>query len=113
MIPLPSWMSGEILEAWGEYVTQRIKDKKAMTPRSMVARIKRLQELKDAGHDPLHCLDEAINGHWLDFYCPKDKPIEAAAGSDADRTAKYLAERDKGWVAPPAELKNVVRQFRK
>lgn len=114
MIPIPQWMTGEIAEAWAEYVAQRIKDKKAMTDRSMVARIKRLQELKDAGHDPLHCLDEAINGHWLDFYVPKEKPIEAAPQSQAEKTAEMLRQREeRGYTAPPPELKDLAKKLRR
>ena len=95
MIPLPGWLAGETLEAWEEYCAQRVKDKKAMTRRSMIGRLKRLQELKDAGHSPLQCLDEALNGHWLDFYVPKEKPIEAAAGRAVDETRALLAEWDR------------------
>jgi hypothetical protein len=114
MISLPQWIQGEVLEAWDEYVAQRAKDKKAMTARSMVARIKRLQELKDAGYDPLHCLDEAINGHWLDFYAPKDKPIEHKAGSAADKTQEMLKQREaRGYTAPPAELRLVADRIRR
>lgn len=95
MIPLPQWITGEVREAWDEYVALRIRDKKAMTPRSMVARVKRLQELKDAGHDPLRCLDAAINGHWLDFYVPREAPIEPAPVSraDAERAMQEAEQR--------------------
>lgn len=114
MIPLPQWITGEVRDAWDEYVSQRAKDKKAMTPRSMVARVRRLQELKNAGHDPLQCLDEAINGHWLDFYAPRDKPIEPASRSEADKTAQYLAEKEeRGFTAPPPELREVVKRLRR
>lgn len=97
MIPLPQWITGDIREAWDEYVQVRIKDKKAMTPRSMVARIKRLQELKDAGHDPIQCLDEAINGHWLDFYAPREKTIEAKPVS-REESERKMAEAEQKRV---------------
>ena len=57
-----------------------------MTPRSMLQRIKRLQELKDAGYDPLECLDQSINCHYLDFYPPKDKSI-----------VKLNGKTDRAW----------------
>jgi hypothetical protein len=84
MIPLPTWMSGEMVIAWEDYISQRVKDRKAMTLRSAAGRLKRLQDLRDAGHDPMQCLEEAINGHWLDFYAPKDKPIERKAATSSD-----------------------------
>ena len=80
----PDLLSGEVADAWAEYVEQRRRDKKPMTERSMRGRLKRLQALKDAGHDPLRCIDEALNAHWLDFYEPRDKPITKINGS-ADR----------------------------
>ena len=91
---LPTWMRGEIAEAWEEYIAQRKKDKKEMTPRSMRGRIKRLDELRSAGHDPLQCLDEAINAHWLDFYAPKDKCIPCAAKKASEETHDYLKSLD-------------------
>lgn len=97
MIPLPMWITGELREAWDEYVAIRINDKRAMTPRSMVARIKRLQELKDAGHDPLQCLDEAINGHWLDFYAPREKAIERAPVS-REQSERAMREAEARMV---------------
>lgn len=78
MTQLPIWLTGEVLEAWEEYVAQRKRDKKPMTPRSMKGRLDRLEALIQAGHDPVQCIDEAINAHWLDFYAPKDKTIERA-----------------------------------
>jgi hypothetical protein len=114
VIPLPQWITGEIREAWDEYVSLRIRDKKAMTPRSMVARVKRLQALKDAGHDPLQCLDEAINGHWLDFYAPREKSIEINPSSQAERTAEELRKRDeRGFTAPPPELREIANKIRR
>ena len=89
---LKSWLEGETAEAWAEYIDQRRKDKKPMTERSMRGRLTRLQALKDAGHDPLRCLDEAINMHWLDFYEPKEKPITKINGN-ADRT--WFAQQDE------------------
>lgn len=111
MIPLPQWINGEVREAWDEYVAQRIKDKKAMTPRSMVARLKRLQDLKDAGYDPLQCLDEAINGHWLDFYAPREKRIESAAPVQTNQWLKEHANRE--YTAPPPELKELAKKLRR
>ena len=108
MIPLPTWMSCEMAMAWEDYISQRVKDRKAMTLRSAAGRLKRLQELKDAGHDPMQCLEEAINGHWLDFYAPKDKPIERKAGAAGpDPELQRLNERARTATKPPPGLRRV------
>lgn len=99
MLQLPLWMTGEVLEAWEEYVAQRIKDKKPMTPRSMKGRLDRLEALRAAGHDPLVCLDEAINYHWLDFYAPKDKAIEKAAGSVTREADDFIRRQREAQAA--------------
>lgn len=110
MIPLPPWVP---VEAWDEYVAQRIKDKKAMTQRSAIGRLKRLSQLRDAGHDVEQCLDEAINGHWLDFYVPKEKPIERAASSAAESTRARLDERSAIVpTPPPAQVLALARKLR-
>lgn len=94
MIPLPAWIDAEL---WHEYVQQRKKDKKAMSPRSERERLARLYELKAAGHDPNRSISEALNGHWLDFYEPQDKSIsktaEAIGKTAADETAEYLKQQ--------------------
>lgn len=90
---LPAWID---VELWQEYVQQRKKDKKAMSPRSERERLARLYELKAAGHDPNKCISEALNGHWLDFYEPQDKSITKAAApvrSAVDETAEYLRQQ--------------------
>ena len=87
MTSLPAYIDADL---WAEYVQQRKKDKKEMSPRSALGRIKRLAELKAAGHDPNACIEEALNAHWLDFYVPRDKAIERAPQSAAEATAKAL-----------------------
>lgn len=107
MIPLPAWVDSEL---WDDYVRQRKADKKAMTPRSAAGRLKRLVALRDAGHDPNACIEEALNAHWLDFYAPRDKTIERANGKAADTTRDYLeAEKARPVVAPPANIRALVR----
>ena len=87
MTSLPEWIDAEL---WDEYVAQRKKDKKAMSPRSERDRLARLYALKAAGYDPNACIAEALNYHWLEFYEPKDKAISRKASSEADATRAYL-----------------------
>ena len=107
MIPLPHWVDPE---AWAEYVDQRKRDKKALTPRSAKQRLARLYELKAAGYDPNACIDEAINGHWLDFYAPKDKPIERKASAGTGELEK-LAATQAQWEQnkpDPGKVRSIV-----
>ena len=92
MIALPPWVDPEL---WAEYVAQRIKDRKAMSPRSERDRIVRLQAIKDAGHDPNAAIAEAINGHWLEFYAPRDKSIERRAGYDPETEIRRQEQRQR------------------
>ena len=98
---------------WDEYVAQRKKDKKEMGPTAIKGRIKRLYELHAAGHDVNLCIEEAINGHWLDFYEPHDKGIKVCANGDAERTSEYLrqeSERRSQCTPPPDNLRRLRRE---
>lgn len=103
MIPLPSWVPQEL---WDEYVKQRKKDKKEMSLTSAKGRLKRLYELREAGHDVTQCMEEAINGHWLDFYEPREKPIQKTASAayeeDQRRQREAEEERKRAAMSPEA-----------
>lgn len=85
--PLPAYIDRE---AWEEYEAMRKRIKKPLTPRMIRQKLARLQEFKEAGYDVTSIIDEATNGYWLDFYQPKDKPIERKAGSQAEETKQWL-----------------------
>ena len=69
MTPLPAYIDPE---AWAEYETMRQRIKKPMTPRVVRQKLALLQRFKEAGHDVNAVIDAATNGHWLDFYQPKE-----------------------------------------
>jgi transglutaminase-like putative cysteine protease len=89
MIALPQYIDRE---AWQGFEDMRALAKKPMTDRARKLIVSELQKIKDAGHCPNAALDQSTNHCWADVYVPQDKPIKAAATSDADRTARYLAE---------------------
>jgi hypothetical protein len=68
----------------------RRRIKKPMTPRIIRQKLALLQKVKDAGHDVNAWIDAATNGHWLDFYQPKELELTPRASSEADRTQAYL-----------------------
>jgi hypothetical protein len=92
MTPLPSYIDPE---AWEEYEAMRRRIKKPMTPRVIRQKLALLQRFKDAGHDVNAVIDAATNGHWLDFYQPKEIEISSKTVSTARVTgeaARYLDE---------------------
>lgn len=104
MIPLPEWIDAEL---WDEYVAQRKADRKAMSPRSARERLARLYDLRAAGHDPNEAIKEALNGHWLDFYVPRDKTIERRAASFEDVAARLRAEDANRQPPRPEDVAKV------
>lgn len=92
MQPLPSYVDPE---AWAEYEQMRRRIKKPMTPRVIRQKLALLQRFHSAGHDVNAVIDAATNGHWLDFYEPKEIAISVKSTSAARVTgeaAKYLHE---------------------
>ena len=91
MQALPSYIDPE---AWGDYEAMRRRIKKPMTARVVRQKLALLQRFKDAGHDPNAILDAATNGHWLDFYEPRDVQITVKTTSArvSGEAARYLTE---------------------
>ena len=107
MIALPPWVDAEL---WSEYVAQRKKDKKEMSPRSEKERLARLDRIRAAGHDPNQSILDALNGHWLDFYEPRELELTVKRSSEAEKTAQMLAEQSTGWTPPPDNIRQMSRR---
>lgn len=111
MIALPQYIDRE---AWEGFCEMRRTIKKPMTVRAAKLVVYELQRIKDAGHDPNAALDQSTNHCWADVYVPKEKPIEAASKSQADKTAQELREREaRGYTAPPAGLRDIANKLRR
>lgn len=111
MISLPGYIDHE---AWAGFEEMRKTIKKPMTDRARKLIVYELDRIKQAGHCPNASLDQSINHCWCDVFVPKDKPIEAAATSAAQKTAQMLSEREaRGYTPPPAELKAVAQRLRR
>jgi hypothetical protein len=89
--PLPSYIDPE---AWAEYEAMRKRIKKPMTPRVVRQKLVLLQRFKDAGHDVNAVIDAATNGHWLDFYEPREVSItqKTTSARVSGEAARYLTE---------------------
>ncbi len=113
MIPLPAYIDRE---AWEGFVEMRraMPKTKPFTTRAATLILYELQRIKDAGHDPNAALDQSTLRGWADVWPAKDKPIEPASRSEADKTAQMLkAQAERGYTAPPAELKLVAQRLRR
>ena len=111
MIPLPGYIDKE---AWSGFEEMRRLIKKPLTDRARKLIVYELDRIKRAGHCPNAALDQSTNHCWSDVYPSKEKPIEAKAGSQADRTAEELRRREeRGYTAPPPGLKLVADKFRR
>jgi len=111
VIALPGYIDRD---AWDGFEAMRKTIKKPLTDRARKLIVYELDRIKTAGHCPNGALDQSTCHCWADVYPPKDKPIEAAACSAADKTAQMLSEREaRGYTPPPAELKLVAQRLRR
>lgn len=91
MTALPDWIDQE---AWDGFCEMRRAMKKIpFTDRAQKMIVKSLYALKQAGHDPNAALDQSTLMGWRDVWPPKDKEIPVIK-SQADETARYLAEQE-------------------
>ena len=102
---VPEWIDED---AWAEFVDMRKAIKKPLTQRAMERAMKRLQALKDAGHDPNASLVQSADHYWMDLYAPRDMPIEKVRRAEDSRA--YLAERNRGTVVCPPEILERLRK---
>jgi hypothetical protein len=99
MTPLPSWIERE---AWDEYEAMRRRIKKPMTPRVIRQKLALLQKFHESGHDANEVIDAATNGHWLDFYEPREHAISCKVPGQrvSGEFARYEAERAQAACDP-------------
>ena len=96
MIALPGYIDPD---AWQGFEDMRKTIRKPLTDRSRKLIVYELDRIKTAGHCPNAALDQSTCHCWADVYQPREKPIEAAATSLADKTAAYLAEQERHRIA--------------
>lgn len=91
MISLPPWLPQE---NWDAFIEMRKKTiKKPPTDFALMLVLKELYSLRDAGHDPLACLNQSIVNGWCDVYALKEKKATRQAVTDyAQNQAKLNAD---------------------
>lgn len=106
MIGLPQYIDRE---AWDGFEAMRKTIKKPLTDRSRKLIVYELDRIKRSGHCPNAALDQSTNHCWCDVFVPKEKPIEAASSSQAERTQQYLAEHSR---APDPQAREKIAEIR-
>jgi hypothetical protein len=112
LTPLPTYIDPE---AWNDYESMRRRIKKPMTPRIIRQKLALLQKIKDAGHDCNAWIDAATNGHWLDFYQPKELELTRKTSTDSssylEQQSEHLAQSRAAGVPP--EIKRLADKLRR
>ena len=97
-IGLPSWIDPEAFEAWKQ---MRLKKRVPWSDRCHKRALKRLQDLKDKGHDPNQALCDSEFYGWLDLYPPKPREVSPSA---VQASESYLADlREHGQISQAPE----------
>lgn len=91
MTALPSWIPQE---TWDAFVEMRRKTlRKPPTDFALNLILRELFKLRDAGNDPLACLEQSIVNAWADVYELKAKKATRQAVTDyAQNQAKLNAD---------------------
>jgi hypothetical protein len=87
---LPDWLSSEV---WDSFKQHRGKKFTELAQKLM---LKKLQELKEQGHDPNKAIENSIANGWSSVYPEKQKGQQNGTG--------YISERDKARKRVAKEL---------
>ena len=111
MTALPSWLPEE---NWAAFVEMRKKTlKKPATDFALFLVLKELYTLKDAGHDPLACLNQSIVNGWADVYALKEKKASRVAVTDyTQNQAKLHADSIEARGLTREQIAENARQVR-
>lgn len=109
-IALPQYIDREAWDAWME-VRRHLKAPN--TDYAVKLLVYEVQRIKDAGHDPNAAIKQSVLKGWKDVWPSKEKEIEAAPQSQAEKTAEMLRQREeRGFTAPPSELRLIANKIR-
>ncbi|WP_186308503.1 helix-turn-helix domain-containing protein [Paraburkholderia sp. BCC1885] len=100
-IELPDWLSDDTWLDWCEHREAKAADKSAPWTRPAASvSIKRLAKLRELGHDPAACVDEAVLRGWTGLFPVKD--VQAAVGSPSAPANWWLTE--SGYLSRGQQL---------
>lgn len=76
---LPEWFDEQITAAWGEYLAHRRNKIAPLNAYGQSRAVKKLESLRDEGHDPAKVLRLSVSENWTGLHGKKD--TRAAASS--------------------------------
>ncbi|WP_321799733.1 helix-turn-helix domain-containing protein [Burkholderia sp. BCC1988] len=101
-VELPAWLPSDAWLDWCEHREAKAADKSAPWAHATAkVSIKRLTKLRDGGHDPVACIDEAVLRGWTGLFPAKADPAAASSTSGGSvppdwwKTAPGIRERGK------------------
>ncbi|MBR7961222.1 helix-turn-helix domain-containing protein [Burkholderia vietnamiensis] len=102
-IELPDWLPEAAWADWCEHREAKARDKAApwTRPAAKVS-IRRLTKLRELGHDPVACIDEAVLRGWTGLFPAKDAQQQGANGAPAAPADWWKTE--SGYLARGAQL---------
>ncbi|MES2950264.1 MAG: hypothetical protein V4858_17105 [Pseudomonadota bacterium] len=101
---LPDWIPGDV---WAAYLETRKAKKAKSTVYALELVVKTLEQIRDAGHEPIEALKKSIKAGWTDVYAPKpEKGGFTSAG--AVSTVPGKQERDPELTRLDIERKRAV-----
>ena len=96
----PDWMASDpsMMEAFAAFLQNRKDMKKPVKSAYAIARhIGTLTRLRDAGHDPVECINKAIERGWQAFY-PPDGVGKTSFGSNAPQRPSHARKMQEAAV---------------
>jgi hypothetical protein len=82
---LPEWLPLAVIADFREH---RKKIKKPLTERAEQLFMRELERLRDAGHDPVECVETAILNGWSSVYAPKTQAVPVVKSYRDEWTTK-------------------------
>jgi hypothetical protein len=108
MIPLPSWVDAE---AWAAFMLQKElalkKKRKVLTLDMAKFNLRRLYEIKEAGHDPNKALWHSMNKGYDAVWPDENSEISRAAESTAGRELAAMKEHEEALRVNPVDAERV------
>ncbi len=89
---LPDWIPAK---TWADFEEMRRKIRRPLTDAAKVVNVRKIDELRGKGYDPVAVLEEAIANSWTGIWEPK---LSAAKSSRHSATGQHMATVARDWL---------------
>ncbi|WP_296652813.1 helix-turn-helix domain-containing protein [Paraburkholderia sp.] len=100
-IELPDWLTADEWSMWCEHREAKAKDAPWTRVAALVS-IRKLTKLREQGHNPRACIEEAVLRGWTGLFPVKDEQQAGASGAMAAPSDWWKTE--SGYLARGAQL---------